>query len=110
MAPKTYWEESAKKLGMEDIVSDEKAVGIRLKEDHNLIEKSRSAVEKLFVPMGEEKSAGKSDDGNAEEENDEVMDEEGKSEESNEATKDDADEENNIEKADQETEEILAQL
>ena len=52
MAPKTYWEVSARELGMEDI-EGEKA-GVRLGERHSLIRKTMSGIERLFIPMGED--------------------------------------------------------
>lgn len=95
LAPKQYYEISALELGMEDIEGDK--AGIRLTENHKLIVKSVESVNELFVPMGEEKMSEspvkKMDEGNLEEEED----------------SEDADE-NKIEKADNEVEEILAQL
>ena len=95
LAPKQYYEISALELGMEDIEGDK--AGIRLTENHKLIVKSVESVNELFVPMGEEKMSEspvkKMDEGNLEEEED-----------SEDAT------EKKIEKADNEVEEILAQL
>ncbi|KAL7505920.1 hypothetical protein ACHAXN_003329 [Cyclotella atomus] len=92
VAPKTYWEASAKEFGMEDI-EGEKA-GIRLIDEHKLIRKTFSAVETMFVPMGEE---GKSS---------------GVGVKKSEVTSDrDGEEgEKKVEKADEEVEEILAHL
>jgi hypothetical protein len=94
MAPKEYWEVCARGLGMVDM--GDKG-GIRLVEGHELIEKSEEVVGRLFVAMGEEKRGvvgGKKEVDESGDDSDVILGEG----------------EKQIEKADQEVEEILAHL